>query len=655
MSSYTSHKGQVPADSREGLAAMRPVQTVGREAKVGFGGGPGKVMGRAMQGALLGLTLIAGLGSGALAQGPALPAVPVPPGNPITEPKRILGKALFWDEQLSSDNTMACATCHQIERSGTDPRRQRHPGFDNLFNTPDDVLGSPGVIRADTNDNYKPDNAFVLGTQATIRAANTALMAAFAPESFWDGRAGGTLRDPETNAVVLASGAALENQVLQPPLSDVEMAHEDRNWAEISAKLQSARPLALATALTNDLASAISGGTTYGDLFRNAFGDSAVTPVRIAMAIATYERTLIPNQTPWDRFNAGQQNALTPGQQQGLQILQASNCTVCHVPPQFTGNGFRNIGLRPPQEDLGRQIVTGNPGDRGRFKVPSLRNVGLKNTFMHNGMFTTLGQVIGFYARAPGAPQQFPDNRDPVMQNVNVPPQAVGPLTDFLVNGLTDPRVAAREFPFDHPNLWSSRPGDRPAILPGGVAGTSGIPSVIAVTPGFVGNTDFKVGIQNALGNAPARLAVSFAAPVNGRVVEDKVVGPVVLAGTGYGTAKIAIASNGSMNGRAFFVQWIVTDPAAAGGEARSAPVRVTPFCGGAGCPPTCIADVDDGSSTGWPDGGVGTEDLLFYLSQFGEGGSLADVDDGSSTGTRDGGIGIEDLLYYLNRYDSGC
>jgi hypothetical protein len=70
---------------------------------------------------------------------------------------------------------------------------------------------------------------------------------------------------------------------------------------------------------------------------------------------------------------------------------------------------------------------------------------------------------------------------------------------------------------------------------------------------------------------------------------------------------------------------------------------------------PLCVADVDDGSGTGTPDGGVGIEDLLYYLAIYDAGVIAADVDDGSGTGTLDGGVGIEDLLYYLSRYDAGC
>lgn len=71
--------------------------------------------------------------------------------------------------------------------------------------------------------------------------------------------------------------------------------------------------------------------------------------------------------------------------------------------------------------------------------------------------------------------------------------------------------------------------------------------------------------------------------------------------------------------------------------------------------PATCIADVDDGTFTGTPDGGVTIDDLLYYLSIFEQGTPEADVDDGSFTGTPDGGVTIDDLLYYLFRFESGC
>jgi hypothetical protein len=68
-----------------------------------------------------------------------------------------------------------------------------------------------------------------------------------------------------------------------------------------------------------------------------------------------------------------------------------------------------------------------------------------------------------------------------------------------------------------------------------------------------------------------------------------------------------------------------------------------------------CVADCDNGSGTGEPDGGLGIEDLLYYLSIYGSGNADADIDNGSGEGVRDGGVGIEDLLYFLNHYDMGC
>jgi len=68
-----------------------------------------------------------------------------------------------------------------------------------------------------------------------------------------------------------------------------------------------------------------------------------------------------------------------------------------------------------------------------------------------------------------------------------------------------------------------------------------------------------------------------------------------------------------------------------------------------------CVADFDDGSSTGTCDGGVTIEDLLYYLTVYQAGIVRADIDNGSATGTPDGGVGIEDLLYYLARYNAGC
>lgn len=591
----------------------------------------------------------------------ALPTVPVPAENPITETKRVLGKILFWDEQLSSSNAVACATCHAPRTGGGDPRTAgpnapRNPGFDNLLNTPDDILASPGIIRSDENNDYLRDATFAFNPQITDRTAPSMINAAFAPNLFWDGRAFSTFRDPETNEVLIQAGGALESQSMAPPLSSIEKGHDGLDWTAITGKLAQVNPLDLATNLPSDVAAALADKPSYPELFERAFGTTEITPARIAFAIATYERTLISNQTPFDAWRAGNPTAMTPGQVAGFNAFSgpATNCAVCHSVANdlFTDHSFRNIGLRPSIEDLGRQIVTGNTADRGKFKVPSLRNVGLRTRFMHNGQIGTLGGVIGFYARAPGAPVQFTDNRDPVMPTVNVPANIAPAVQDFLQNALTDPRVANETFPFDRPTLFTGRAAVRVTPLAGtsGRAGTGGfVPGSIISSPPMIGSLDFRIGLQNALAGAPVMLALSLNGPTNGQISPDIVAfvsnAEGLGSGGGYATAHIALDASGPLgaleSGQVIFAQWFVTDPAAIGGTSFSQVLRIPVFCGSYGCPTVCIADMDF-------NGGVDGGDLGVFFNYFEAGDLAADLD-------KSGGIDGGDLAAFFAAYEAGC
>lgn len=374
----------------------------------------------------------------------------MPAENPITEGKRVLGKVLFWDEQLSSDSTVACGTCHQAGAGGSDPRPGVHPGPDGVTPSADDIAGSPGVVRRDVHGTPLPDPLFGDGVQVTRRSANTFIGAAYSPVLFWEGRATSEFTDPETGLPSIQFGGALESQAVQPVLSHVEMARDGRTWGHVRAKLAISHPLRDATELPADVAAALAGGATYGDLFTAAFGDPAITAERIAYAIATYERTLVASHTPWDKFRAGDAQAMTPSQVAGWNFFDDSLCSFCHSPPQFTNHSFHNLGLRPADEDLGRYVISEGELDRGRFKTPTLRNAGLKPTFMHNGRLTTMTEAVLWYRAS--NPDRFEDNLD-VALPVEVPPVALSSLVDFLTNGLTDPRVAAETFPFDRPTL----------------------------------------------------------------------------------------------------------------------------------------------------------------------------------------------------------
>ena len=382
-----------------------------------------------------------------------LPPVPVPIENPITEPKRVLGKVLFWDEQLSSDDTVACGTCHRPAFGGSDPRPGLHPGDDP--GTLDDVGGSPGIRRFDADGRPKHDPVFADNPQVTPRSSPNFFAALWADAIFWDGRAAGAFIDPISGDLLIESGAALENQALAALSNAAEMTHEAHDWHELTAKLEAAIPLALATNLPPDVAQAVSRTMSYPELFADAFGGPDITPSRIAFALAAYQRTLVADQTSWDRFINGDTDAMTPAEQIGWRRFQSLRCTSCHEPPLFASNRFLNIGLRRSEFDPGRIAVTGDPADAGAFRVPSLRNSALKSRYMHTGEFNSLNAAIGFYRDGAALPDRddFPDGG---IYAFNMGQLDIADLAAFI-RTLTDPRVEAEVFPFDRPTLQSER------------------------------------------------------------------------------------------------------------------------------------------------------------------------------------------------------
>src|SRR5215471_10726787 len=277
---------------------------------------------------------------------------PQPPGNPVTATKAYLGKTLFWDEQLSSTQTVACGTCHFAASGGSDARvavgstRARNPGADGVFGTADDVFASPGVISNNADGTYSLSALYGFHEQVTGRKSRSYIDAGFSPNAlFWDGRATGTFSDPIGGAVVLPNGAALESQVLGPPVSSTEMANANRTWVDVASRVANSSPLALSPSVPAGLRDWING-RSYAELFQESFGSSEVTPVRIAEAIATFERTLYSDRTP---FDLATQN-ITPlgaAEQRGQGIFNTRGCNVCHAGSLFSDNAFHNIGVRP--------------------------------------------------------------------------------------------------------------------------------------------------------------------------------------------------------------------------------------------------------------------------------------------------------------------
>jgi cytochrome c peroxidase len=385
-----------------------------------------------------------------------------PEENPNSPEKALLGKILFWEEQLSSQDSHACGTCHRPSAGGSDPRAASSAslgaGPNGIFGDADDVRGSQGVVRCDSTGAPKPDPVYGLNVQVTPRRAPSALDALLFDELFWDGRAGTTFIDPVTGEVAIEVGGALESQATRPPLSNVEMSCEGYDWTAIESKLAAAVPLRLASQIPTAMSEAISEHPSYPSLFEWVYGTPVVTARRILFAIATYERQLRSDETPWDRFNAGDSDALTPDQQAGLALFNVkARCATCHVPPLFTDNEFHNIGARAPDLDPGRSSITGDAADLGKMKTPSLRNVGLRAAggLLHFGTDSgaTLRSVVSLY-RAGGVNYE---NIAPEVYAMNLPEFEFEQLLEFVQNGLTDPRALAELPPFDRPRLGTER------------------------------------------------------------------------------------------------------------------------------------------------------------------------------------------------------
>lgn len=533
---------------------------------------------------ILFVVALAGLPTLAHAQGPPPPPPPppllpppVPASNPVTQAKSNLGKTLFWDEQLSSSGTVACGTCHIFSKGGSDPRTgasapaSRNPGFDALYNTADDVFGSPGVPKESATGDYLSDASFGLGAQVTGRKSPSVINAAYASTLFWDGRADATFEDPIGGAVVCPTGAALESQVTGPPVSSVEMGHVGADWTQVAAQIATATPLRLSPQIPAQLQSYIAG-RTYPELFQEAFGTPDVTAARIALAIATYERALFSNQAPIDQFVAGQPPPLTTQELQGQQIFNTvGRCTACHVGPRFTNDTFQYIGVRPAVEDEGRFIVTGNVGDRGRMKVPSLRNVELRAPYFHNGRMATLEDVVEFYNR--GGDFNAP-NKNPAIAPIGLTVAEKAALVAFLKRPLTDPRILAAQAPFDRPALYSES-NLVPTHYGAGTPGSGGfVPRIFATEPPAVGNANFTLAMDRGNGGHDGVLVLSQTSDplgtlFQGGTIHVALTGSVIIRvgalngsgpGAGFGSATIPIPNDASLIGTSVFAQWFDLD-----------------------------------------------------------------------------------------------
>ncbi|MCO4784002.1 MAG: tryptophan tryptophylquinone biosynthesis enzyme MauG [Candidatus Cloacimonetes bacterium] len=165
----------------------------------------------------------------------------------------------------------------------------------------------------------------------------------------------------------------------------------------------------------------------YKSLIKKAFGDEKIDKERVTSAIAAFERTIIVDNTPFDRYMAGDLSAMTPKAIEGMNLFKGKAlCIQCHDGANFTDDSFHNLGI--DDKDLGRGKIVKDKTLNGAFKTPGLRNVLMTAPYMHNGQEGTLEDVIKFYNKGGGSGP----NKDKLMVPLNLTDQEIFSLVAFL-------------------------------------------------------------------------------------------------------------------------------------------------------------------------------------------------------------------------------
>jgi len=177
--------------------------------------------------------------------------------------------------------------------------------------------------------------------------------------------------------------------------------------------------------------------------------------VELSQVLASYVRSILSGDAPYDRFVNGDRRVLTAEQQTGLQVFRGKgNCTACHVGPNFSDERLHNTGVAWASgagragtgfSDDGRAIVTGRAEDLGMFKTPTLREVARTSPYMHDGSFATLNAVVDFYSDG-GRPNRNLDGEIHPLHLTTVEKQALIAFLESL-SGTVQHGIVARPNP----------------------------------------------------------------------------------------------------------------------------------------------------------------------------------------------------------------
>ncbi len=396
--------------------------------------------------------------------------------TPLARPAQVrpalvqLGQALAFDKVLSGNRDISCMTCH-LPRLATGDARSLAIG---------QGAAGLGSDRVHPTARFIPRNAPPLFNLSALQT------------HFWDGRVSrdqaGVFHTPAGERLTPDMAAVFEFGALSalplfPVLSRSEMRADEGN--ELAAVPDDEEPRVWAALMVR-----LGQIREYRRMFEAAYPGLAFERMTFAHAsnaiAAFFVGRMQFDNSPWDRFLAGDDDALTGVQLVGAKNFMSARCSICHNGQAFTDNLFHNVAvaqLGPGQgdgtdgrDDFGRMRLTGNPADRYAFRTPPLRNVELTGPYGHDGAFSSLREFVDHYSESHLKLRNFDLNqvepilrssvlataedilqtRDPLLEGVVFPPQVVDEVTEFM-KALTDP--AAR-------NLRRLTPQRVPSGLP---------------------------------------------------------------------------------------------------------------------------------------------------------------------------------------------
>lgn len=362
--------------------------------------------------------LAAAAGAGGLSQWDlprGVPAPRVPADAPLTPARVELGRHLFYDTRLSGNGTQACSSCHRQDLAFTDGTAR--------------PSGSTGEMHA--------------------RSSMTLVNVAYRDALTW---ANPTLRTLEAQALV--------------PLFDE---------SPVELGLKGLETVVYARLAADD---------RYRRLFTDAFPDIAapITTDNVVLALAAFQRSIVSFRSPFDRYREhGDVTALSESARRGAVLFfsnEKARCSTCHQGLNLDGGSrtatspidrpvstFHNTGLfnlpgpsSYPRDNTGLFEITGQPGDMGRFRVPTLRNIAVTAPYMHDGSLATLDAVLDHYVA--GGRTDNP-NKSTLLRPLALPADDRGDLIAFL-RSLTDQDVL-RDPRWSNP--WRS--GSAAPVTPG--------------------------------------------------------------------------------------------------------------------------------------------------------------------------------------------